>query len=489
MIGERNKRLYCDSRGYSFMCERDGFDLSRPPSWSKILFCQRHLPDCNWLFWSDADALVTNFDVRLESFLDEKYDLIITRDANGLNAGHFFIRNTPWSFDFLREVWGGGWDVDGSYDHNYWEQGAIQELYRREVWGSRVKVLHNKAFNSYHERGHGWPDSNSRWEDGDFIAHFPGGSVTDKALLMNRFSEQHDRKRGRGRLISRISQIDRKVVLRNKRRGSPIPDEPVTTTYSVNMTVSGIGDNVLGTCVMPGLMRRYPGRVFYESSPGSIGWVEAVFDVPTTRAKTDKMFYPYGSYGMEMATKGVRTRADFYASRCRNVVPEFPPLKVRRYESNTYVLCPISHSGNRTWYGWERLERMLLDRGVRTVVLAAGLPPSRFQGETFLGRSPIEVVHLLTGARCVVAADTGLAHVAGAVGVRTVVLCGPTNGHSVYDRRLYPTVEIVNGLPVDGVACAGCYWHDTISPACVGYCASLNRITPEEVCERVLRVR
>jgi hypothetical protein len=69
VIGAKNKRWYCRKHGYKFVCETQGFDLSRPPAWSKIIFVQKHLPECH--------------------------------DVLGLNAGHFFIRNTPWSFVFL----------------------------------------------------------------------------------------------------------------------------------------------------------------------------------------------------------------------------------------------------------------------------------------------------------------------------------------------------------------------------------------------------
>jgi Glycosyltransferase family 9 (heptosyltransferase) len=296
----------------------------------------------------------------------------------------------------------------------------------------------------------------------------------------------------RGVSTTSLERVDRKVRRRNRRYGEPPADDPVNFRYAVKMTTGGIGDNILGTCTMPGLMRLYPGRVFYDPDAYTEPWVRALFDLPLTNVRMNKTFYPHGSYSLEMATRSERSRVDFYTGRCRNVAPELPPVNElgRCLMPGAVVLCPMTQFSNRTWYHWEELELMLLRRGVRTVVVAKAMPTTAcFQGETYVGYRPDEVVALLAGASCVVAADTGLAHVACAVKVRTVILCGPTNGERIFDRRVYPTAEVVNGKPVGSVACAGCYWHGTISSACRWFCASLNSVTPEEVCERVLRVQ
>lgn len=62
-----NKAAYAKRHGYQFIDASDVVDTSRPPSWSKILALKRHLRESDWLFWTDADSLVTNFTIRLVS--------------------------------------------------------------------------------------------------------------------------------------------------------------------------------------------------------------------------------------------------------------------------------------------------------------------------------------------------------------------------------------------------------------------------------------
>lgn len=189
-MGELNKREYCRNHGYNFVCRKSDFNTSRPPSWSKILFTKKYLPDCDWLFWSDADALVMNFSTKLESFVDPDYDLLITKDCNGINAGHYFIKNTPWSFEFLDRVW----SMEQHTNHVWWEQAAMIELAEVSGYKERIKLCPTKLFNAYANPGYSWPNSGDCWEPGDFAIHFPGSAESclqcwgkPKARLMEEF--------------------------------------------------------------------------------------------------------------------------------------------------------------------------------------------------------------------------------------------------------------------------------------------------------------
>lgn len=46
-----------------------------------------------------------NFSIEIESIIDDSFDLIVTKDPNGINTGIFLIRNSEWSINFLEEVW------------------------------------------------------------------------------------------------------------------------------------------------------------------------------------------------------------------------------------------------------------------------------------------------------------------------------------------------------------------------------------------------
>ncbi|XP_008794285.2 probable alpha-1,6-mannosyltransferase MNN10 [Phoenix dactylifera] len=109
-----NKRAYAERMGYDFIDARRLVDPSRPPNWSKILAIRSHLRHYDWLFWNDADTLVTNPDISLESILNVAIgysdlkaspDLVVTEDFNGVNSGVFFFRRSEWSEKFLDTWW------------------------------------------------------------------------------------------------------------------------------------------------------------------------------------------------------------------------------------------------------------------------------------------------------------------------------------------------------------------------------------------------
>lgn len=109
-----NKLSYVKRHGYEFIDASDLLDKERPPSWSKILAVRKHLPNFDWVFWNDADSLVTNPAIALEDIiestvgsvgLDDMPDFIVTEDVTGVNAGMFFFRNSNWSMQFLDLWW------------------------------------------------------------------------------------------------------------------------------------------------------------------------------------------------------------------------------------------------------------------------------------------------------------------------------------------------------------------------------------------------
>ncbi|XP_020248964.1 probable alpha-1,6-mannosyltransferase MNN10 isoform X2 [Asparagus officinalis] len=111
---EGNKRSYAERMGYDFLDARSLVDRSRPPNWSKILAVRHYLDRYDWVFWNDADTLVTNSNISLESILKAaighldlhaSHDLVVTEDTNGINSGVFFIRRSNWSKDFLDKWW------------------------------------------------------------------------------------------------------------------------------------------------------------------------------------------------------------------------------------------------------------------------------------------------------------------------------------------------------------------------------------------------
>src|SRR5262249_44343825 len=72
-------RAYAKQHGYDAIVATGSLDPRRPPPWSKLLLVERYLagnPDCTWLMWIDADAVIANPKKRLEELVDESIDFL-----------------------------------------------------------------------------------------------------------------------------------------------------------------------------------------------------------------------------------------------------------------------------------------------------------------------------------------------------------------------------------------------------------------------------
>jgi len=175
--GLTNKRAYARMHGYCFHAYGEVADTTRAPAWSKIQLILRHLEDFDWVFWTDADSLLMNHGVRLESFLQvpSEIDMVLTtgpRDA--FNTGQWFVRSSQFSRMLLAAIWenAGGW----WYEKNPWEQQALIDLVARNpAWRDRMHVVPVRSMNSrpspqYVEVA---PDLEGiEYQEGDFAVHF-----------------------------------------------------------------------------------------------------------------------------------------------------------------------------------------------------------------------------------------------------------------------------------------------------------------------------
>ncbi|KAF7045733.1 hypothetical protein CFC21_054815 [Triticum aestivum] len=193
----RNKRAYAAAHGYGLAALPPGaVDPGRPPAWSKVLALRARLRRHHWLFWNDADTLVTNPDISLEEILfsvighsdfDASPDLILTEDINGVNAGLFFIRRSKWSERFLDTWWnhtsfvqfgstksGDNAALKHIVDHLSPEEtqahvriAKMQCLFNSYPWVATWKSVHRLIF-------HPSTTWKGAYSDGDFMVHFAG---------------------------------------------------------------------------------------------------------------------------------------------------------------------------------------------------------------------------------------------------------------------------------------------------------------------------
>ena len=182
--GLASKRAYAAKHGYDFHCGgEETWDRSRPIPWSKFNFILKHLDDYDFLFWSDADAIVLNQDLLLEAqvlpLLPESKDLLWTFDAcKHYNNGHLLVRGrSPWVRDYFQRCYA---QMDLIY-HIWWDNAAMIRLFESNpADAAKIETCKDHwLFNAYvfgpTESAGGDAAAGVRlYKPGDFLVHFAG---------------------------------------------------------------------------------------------------------------------------------------------------------------------------------------------------------------------------------------------------------------------------------------------------------------------------
>lgn len=174
----KSKEEYCKKQSYDYVLGgEEWWDRTRPISWSKIKFLLHYLrtnSSCyDLIFMSDADVLITNYDIRLEDVINEVFPanklFLLSEDACGnWNSGNIMVRPGDWTIDFLERVWA---RTDDIY-HIWWESKAIQDILMESLADKEKAEISKKhwLFNAYLR---GLPEQRL-WNPGDFLVHFAG---------------------------------------------------------------------------------------------------------------------------------------------------------------------------------------------------------------------------------------------------------------------------------------------------------------------------
>ncbi|KAH7300504.1 hypothetical protein KP509_24G065600 [Ceratopteris richardii] len=186
-----SRSLYASLHGYGLRIYFHRPDLRRSLVWSKVIaihenfFHGPELPssadrDNDWIWLLDLDALIFNFNVKLESIVESArahhqgndVDIVISNDHNGVNAGSFLIRKSEWTRQLLRKWW--QTQVGVGMDEKFFEQGALNHLIHTDKsMAAHVHIAAIRQFNAY-----GYPSGDLyRFREGDFIVHCPGPTL------------------------------------------------------------------------------------------------------------------------------------------------------------------------------------------------------------------------------------------------------------------------------------------------------------------------
>lgn len=155
-----------DAQGHCWV-DDESFDIdhSRAPTFGKIKLALSSClgRDNAWLLWSDADAIIVNQSLKMESIIDDSYDILYSVDWLMLNAGMLLVKCSPWSIQFLTTVYNSRkFDMARALDQSSL-QSHIDNLNNIEK-GLHIKILPKFSLDTYTEE----------YLPGDFMIHFAG---------------------------------------------------------------------------------------------------------------------------------------------------------------------------------------------------------------------------------------------------------------------------------------------------------------------------
>ncbi|CAK1356716.1 unnamed protein product [Cercospora beticola] len=175
-----------------------------PGLWTKesylleILLHELAKPDrstrLSWLVWFDADTIIMNNRIPLETFLPpddqepkgfaHEIQMLYTRDWNGLNNGVFFLRVSQWSVEFLSAVLAFR-TFKPDEELRFTEQSAMENVMRMKKFEKGVVEVPPMWFNSYEpdegkkEKGE---EDGFGYRRGQLLVHFAGVGDKEKEI-------------------------------------------------------------------------------------------------------------------------------------------------------------------------------------------------------------------------------------------------------------------------------------------------------------------
>ena len=164
------KRRYAKKHGYQFACLKGNLSGDKWPHWSKVSLILAAMDCCDWVFWSDADSFILNMEPKLEDYVDEQFDLIVSNhviepNRFSFNTGNIFVKSSDWSRKFWRSV------LDKHPGHCD-EQLVVNDMWNKsEEVKKRTKVIPKADFNVLWDVQPGRPVSPHVMR---FILHFAG---------------------------------------------------------------------------------------------------------------------------------------------------------------------------------------------------------------------------------------------------------------------------------------------------------------------------
>lgn len=172
-----NKVLYAEKHGYRAIPKTSNFSVEQVhfDKFVHILDVMNNNHDIDWIWWLDNDAMVTNFDIRIEDIVDDNYHIIMPTDIAALNTGSFIVKNSVQSREWLEFLLSKKREYIN--DKKWFEQQAVIDFYPK--FQHLFKIVPQQWLNSYDYKMYNVDSTDllgydGQWYPGDFVIHWPG---------------------------------------------------------------------------------------------------------------------------------------------------------------------------------------------------------------------------------------------------------------------------------------------------------------------------
>ncbi|MCK9459619.1 MAG: hypothetical protein M0R80_08275 [Proteobacteria bacterium] len=197
-LTNKNKIDYCNYRntlGHSYtFFPWEGFykGVVEYAGYYKIKLMKYLLKNTNYdvIFYQDTDTLIMNFTIAIESLFDEDHSFFpVLEQSNLINAGNFILKNNDDGRKFIDFLDGEMIHWAKPVKNKFQEQGMLRYYCTQDEWKSIVKIMPQRAFNSYIPQGvldcRGVTKGDI-FQKGDFLLHFATHTLWGHNILKKR---------------------------------------------------------------------------------------------------------------------------------------------------------------------------------------------------------------------------------------------------------------------------------------------------------------
>jgi hypothetical protein len=201
----KNKLLYAKQHDYETFVRDDWTSNYDRIYQIKNIFETR--PDISWIWYTDSDVIVTNFQTTIESKIVSTHHVVVSTDVNGINCGSMLLRNSPQTISFLTDIIGIEDMAQEHWDKEQWAFSNLcgfpetcdpawpsgKNLVVADKYKDIVYIVPQRYLNSYDYSLYPWHKDtrdklleDGNWLLGDWALHWPGVTIDTRLSLFDK---------------------------------------------------------------------------------------------------------------------------------------------------------------------------------------------------------------------------------------------------------------------------------------------------------------